>query len=135
MSKKLILSSLIIVLVPTVLFVIVYSWLSVVTAHYRVDYSGNVVGEWTAIQYYAGKEKIVCDEEHTVFVNITEDTISICGDGVPSLDGNYTWKTGEVMETIYQGETVLIRVSFDSNNNLKLKFDNPDFTFLLTVQE
>lgn len=135
MTKKLILSSLIIIIVPTVLFLIVYAWLSIVASRYNVNYSGAVVGKWTTIQYYFGKEKIVCNEDNKVSVYITENTITISGDGVPTLDGNYTWKTGEVMETIYQDEPVLIRVSFDSNNYLKLKFVNPDYTFLLTTQE
>ncbi len=135
MTKKLIVSSLIIVLVPTVLFIIVYAWLSAVISNYSVDYSKDVIGEWTAIQYYVGKEKYVCDEEHPVTVSITENTITVSGEGVPMLDGNYTWRTGEVIETTYQEEVVLIKVSFDSNNHLKLKFDDPDLSMLLTVQE
>ena len=73
--KKIVLSSIVIVLIPTLVFLPIYA-LMVHTANTGLeDYSDDIPGKWRAFQYYYESERYVCDEEHSMQMQLTGNSI------------------------------------------------------------
>lgn len=134
--KKVLISAILIVLIPTLLFIPVYA-LMVYTIQTGVrDYSSDIQGVWCAFQYYHESERFVCDEDHFITFTFTEDTLTIDSTIIESVDEvKYHWINGASFS--YEGnesETTFL-VDFDTQNNLKISEGKHDYIILLRKEE
>lgn len=133
--KKILLASIILVLVPTIIFVPVYA-LMFYTANSNVkDYTDEVIGNWEAFQYYYGTERVVCDETNNLILEITDNTIKVSGTILVNTKTTYTWKGGTALSYEVDGDVVTMYLSFDSKDNLQVKIEDASYTILLRKSE
>ncbi|MSC86285.1 hypothetical protein GKG40_20710 [Eubacterium sp. BIOML-A1] len=132
--KKIAITSIILIIIPALLFVPLYIIISITAAHNDIDYSRDVIGTWEAFQYYEDSKMFVCDDENALVLDLTVDSLSVIGTGtilknVDSID--YKWTSG--VSISYQSdmsETILF-VSFNSRGNLQIKTEDGSKTILL----
>lgn len=129
-AKKVFLSSLVMIAVPSVLFFCLYLLIWHGAKNDRTDYSGDVLGIWTGVQYYQGGQKTVCVDSASVTVTFTPDTVAIESGAFPLDSTAYTWRGRSLVFTA-DGTEVVTAVSFDSQNYLKLSIPSWDLTLTL----
>lgn len=133
--KRILLTSLVLVLISALLFAPVYGLLIYTVNNNAVDYSGEVGGSWKVFQYYKGNERVVCNEEVYMNLTLTEDNILVEGTVLPEVDTSYTWNTGTSFSYECEGSTMTFFLSFDTNNNLKITTSDSGYILLLRRQE
>lgn len=133
--KRILLTSLVLVLISALLFSPVYGLLIYTVNNNAVDYSGEVGGSWKVFQYYKGNERVVCNEEVYMNLTLTEDNILVEGTVLPEVDTSYTWNNGTSFSYECEGSTMTFFLSFDTNNNLKITTSDSGYILLLRRQE
>ena len=133
--KRILLTSLVLVLISALLFAPVYGLLIYTVNNNAVDYSGEVGGSWKVFQYYKGNERVVCNEEVYMNLTLTEDNILVEGTVLPEVDTSYTWNNGTSFSYECEGSTMTFFLSFDTNNNLKITTSDSGYILLLSRQE
>lgn len=133
--KRILLTSLVLVLISALLFAPVYGLLIYTVNNNAVDYSGEVGGSWKVFQYYKGNERVVCNEEVYMYLTLTEDNILVEGTVLPEVDTSYTWNNGTSFSYECEGSTMTFFLSFDTNNNLKITTSDSGYILLLRRQE
>ncbi len=131
MKKKIILTTLILILVPTVIFAPVFGLLIYTATNNAKNYVDEVMGNWTAIQYYYEKERIVCNEDNFINVNFGDETIAIEGTVLKEVETTFTKESGTMLSYEVEGEKYTFILSFDVNNNLKIVIDGTSYIILL----
>ena len=129
--KKVLITSAILILVPTLIFLPVYLYLyftSVANAH---DYMDDVRGQWSAIQYYHGKDRVACNDESYMNITFEDDRIAVDGTVLPEADTDCIWESGTTLSYEVNGEKFTYLISFDNNNNLKIIVDGTSYIILL----
>ncbi len=136
--KKLAITTILLILIPTLLMAPLYLWMSKSASEHVIDYTQDVIGTWNASQYYAGKELIVCDEEHALGMIIESDTITVTGSETVLENVNekpYIWKSKVSISYEDSNKTVNLTVSFNARGNLQLKTEDGQYTILLKKAE
>ena len=133
--KKLVLTSLILILVPTLFFTPVYIHLIVSSLENVHDFTEDVQGGWTAIQYYHGSERVACNEEHHISISFEGDVITVSGNVLPESRTAFSWIDGTTLTYEVNGETFTYLLSFDANNYLKIIVDGTSYIILLRRSE
>ena len=133
--KRILLTSLVLVLISALLFAPVYGLLIYTVNNNAVDYSGEVGGSWKVFQYYKGNERVVCNAEVYMNLTLTEDNILVEGTVLPEVDTSYTWNNGTSFSYECEGSTMTFFLSFDTNNNLKITTSDSGYILLLRRQE
>lgn len=118
--KKILLTSLLLVLIPALMFAPLYGLLIYTAQTSLADYRSNVTGSWEAIQYYQNKQRIPCNEENNMQITFTEDRIQINGTVLPQTDSAIEWKSGTSLFMTLDGERTVLYLGFDNFNNLKI---------------
>lgn len=136
--KKLAFTSIVLVIIPTLLFIPLCILISNSAAHNNVDYSQDVLGTWEAFQYYADSEMFVCDKENALTVVFDADSLSVLGTGtilnrVDSI--GYTWTSGVSLSYTFGESETRIFVSFNTRGNMQIKTDDGKYTILLRRAE
>lgn len=129
--RKIVLTTLVLILVPTLLFVPVYILMIYTVNTSLVDYSDDVIGRWDAFQYYYENERFACNEDNWISIAIAEDSVTIEGTILPITDTTYTWLTGTSLSYETENQTITLFVSFDTQNNLKVIVDDTGYIILL----
>ena len=129
--KRFFLTSLILILVPTLLFLPLYCYLLYTSVVEAEDYSEVVEGKWDAFQYYYGNERVVCKDETYLSITFAGDTITVEGTVLPEYKGAFTWDGGTSLSYEVGGESYVYLLSFDTNNNLKIIVDDTPYIILL----
>lgn len=133
--KKILLSSLLIILVPSLMFLPVYL-LMLHTANTSLeDYSDDVLGKWSAFQYYYESERFVCDDEHSMTLEITDSDLVLDGNILPPVKAPYVWQSGSAVSFDSQGKETTFFFSFDSHGNLKISLEGTSYIILLRKME
>ena len=133
--KKIIVTSLILILVPTLLFAPVYIFLIYSAMANNVDYAADVQGNWTGIQYYYGSERVACKEENRIDMSFDADTITVSGNVLPEAMTTFSWKDNSTLEYQVDGEAFTFLLSFDANHYLKIIVDGTPYIILLRRSE
>ena len=133
--KRIVLTSLVLVLIAALLFAPVYGLLIYTVNNNVVDYSGEVCGRWMVFQYYKGNERVVCNEETYMNLTLTEDKILVEGTVLPEVDTSYTWNNGISFSYECEDSTMTFFLSFDTNNNLKITASDGGYLLLLRREE
>ena len=132
--KKVFKLSIVLVIIPTILFIPFCILILYYANQNVVDYSQDVIGTWDAFQYYDNGEMFVCDEEREMRLVFEVDTLSVCGSGMilENTDNtDYTWKSGvSLVYPTTDGEKVLF-ISFKSHGNMQIKTEDGGLTILL----
>jgi len=129
--KKLVLTSLILILVPTLLFLPAYGYLIYTANTNAHDYKEDVQGQWEAIQYYYGKDRVACKDDIWMKITFDEDTIVIDGTVLPATESKLFWESGTSLSFEANGEKMLYLLSFDAQNNLKIIIDGTPYIIVL----
>ena len=129
--KRFLLTSLILILVPTMLFLPVYLYLVVYSIENAQDYSDDVQGEWSAFQYYYESQRVACNDEKYMSITFEDNTITIEGTVLPETETGFTWQGGTSLTYTADGTTYTYLISFDSNNNLKIVVDGTSYIIML----
>ena len=135
MKKKIVITSLILILVPSVLFSVLYGFMSYVIYHSGEDYSEQVIGEWVGIQYLDNKQKIAFDESNYIILNFDKDTLHIEGTLLEAGDYNYKWDTGSIARVTYNNKDCIFVISINSLQQLKVTINAYDYIITLTRAE
>ena len=133
--KRILLTSLVLVLISVLLFAPVYGMLIYTVNHNAVDYSSEVGGNWKVFQYYKGNERVVCNEEIYMNLTLTEDKILVEGTILPEANTFYSWNNGTSLSYECEGSTMTFFLSFDNNNNLKITTSDSGYILLLRREE
>ena len=118
--KRILLTSVLVVLIPTLMFVPLYGLLIHTAQTSLADYRSEVIGSWEAIQYYENKQRVACDEDKNIQISFTEDHIQIDGTVLPRTDSDIEWKSGTSLFVTLDGERTVLYLGFDNFNNLKI---------------
>lgn len=118
--KRILLTSVLVVLIPTLMFVPLYGLLIHTAQTSLADYRSEVIGSWEAIQYYENKQRVACDEDKNIQITFTEDHIQIDGTVLPRTDSDIEWKSGTSLFVTLDGERTVLYLGFDNFNNLKI---------------
>lgn len=133
--KKILFTSFILVLIPTIIFVPIYA-LMYYTANSNVkDYTDDIIGNWEAFQYYYEAERFVCDETDNLTVKINDKAIQISGSILENIETSYTWISGTALSYEVDGNIITMFFSFDSRGNLQIKIENTSYIILLRRSE
>ena len=133
--KRLLLTSLMLVLISALLFAPVYGLLIYTINNNAVDYSGEVGGNWKVFQYYKGNERVVCNEEVYMNLTLTADKILVEGTVLPEVYTYYSWYNGTSYSYECECSTMTFFLSFDNNNNLKITTSDSGYILLLRREE
>ena len=118
--KRILLTSVLVGLIPTLMFVPLYGLLIHTAQTSLADYRSEVIGSWEAIQYYENKQRVACDEDKNIQITFTEDHIQIDGTVLPRTDSDIEWKSGTSLFVTLDGERTVLYLGFDNFNNLKI---------------
>lgn len=129
--KKIFITTLVLILVPTLIFVPVYALLIYTYTTNIKDYSDDVLGRWDAYQYYYDNERVACNENTWMSIDIGNDYIIIDGTILPKTDSTYSWSSGTSFNFDTNGETTTFFLSFDAQNNLKIIVDDSNYIIML----
>lgn len=133
--KKIFITSLILVLVPCLLFSVVYGYLIYMTSANAQDYSDDILGQWEAIQYYYGSDRIACKDDVWINIAFDDSTVTIDGTVLPAQTADYEWEGGTSLTFQSETQTVRYLISFDNHNNLKIIIDDTSYIILLRRSE
>lgn len=131
MKKKIILTSLILVLIPTLLFSILYGVMYYVIYHTGEDYSDQVIGEWEGVQFLADKQLFPCNDDQKIGLEFTEDTVSITGTILTPGEYTYLWNTGSIAKVNYADGDCIFVVSINSIDLLKVTINSMNYIITL----
>ena len=92
--KRILFTSLIIVIVSCVIFVPVYLLLIHTVSTNVVDYSADIQGKWNAYQYYYDKERVACNDATWMSLEIADEEIIIKGTVLQETKCSFNWLTG-----------------------------------------
>ncbi len=129
--KKILLTSLVLILIPALMFAPVLALLIYSTDAYAVDYADKVRGKWEVFQYYKGSERVACNDKTYMMLTLAEDSIIVEGTILEEVNTSYTWNSGASLSYESKGKTVTFFFSFDAQGNLKISVEKSDYILLL----
>ena len=118
--KRILWTSVLVVLIPTLMFAPLYVLLISTAQTSLADYRSEVIGSWAAIQYYENKQRIPCDEDQNIYVTFGDDRIQINGTVLPETDSAIEWKSGTSLFATLDAEQTVLYLGFVNFNNLKI---------------
>lgn len=131
MKKKIVITSLILVLIPSILFSILYGIMSYVIYHGGEDYSEKSIGNWKAIQYISEKQLYPCNEERSFSLEIKENKMVISGNLLKPGEYDYKWDTGSIAKINYGDEKLIFVVSINSIDQMKITINSMNYIITL----
>ena len=133
--KNFFLTTIILILAPLLIFVPVYILL-IYTANTNVkDYSDDILGRWSAYQYYYENQRVACNADIWMSMEIDDKTIVVDGTILPQAESDYTWGSNASINYNASGTACTFLISFDSNGNLKIIVDGTSYIILLRKSE
>lgn len=133
--KRIVTTTLILIIVPIILFVPIYFFMSHSASVNAKDYSNEIIGNWEAFQYYQGSERYVCDDTNNMLLGITADQLIVSGTVLPKSKTTYQWYTGTAVSFNRNGENIIFYFSLDAKGVLKLTVDDNSYIILLRRSE
>ena len=133
--KRILTTSLILIIVPVILFLSIYLFMVHSASVNAKDYSTQLLGSWVAFQYYQGSERYVCDEINNISIEITNDEVIVLGSVLPQSKTSYQWYSGTAISFNRDGENVLFYFSLDDKGILKLTVADSSYIILLRKSE
>ena len=131
MAKKIILSVLALVVIPTIIFLPVYALMAHTIHNDLENFQDVVIGEWEGIQFYHNKERFVCDDENRITIIFNDDEMVINGSVLSEGTYPYTWTSPTSLSIDYEGNSRLFVFSHTSNGNLQIAVEGLDYTLVL----
>lgn len=127
MKKKIVITSLILVIVPSILFSILYGVMTHVIYNSGEDCSEAVLGEWAGIQYLTDKQLNMCDDDTAIGVTFEENCLVITGNLLEPGTYDYSWDTGSIARVKYNNEDCIFVLSVNSIGQLKMTINSMDY--------
>lgn len=131
MKKKIILTSLIIILIPFILFLPPYVALIYSTTVNSVDYSADIPGKWDAYQYYYESQRIACNEETWMSLTVENNKLTLEGTVLPETECEFKWLSGTSISYESNEKINVFHLSIDEKGNLKLVTENDGYVIML----
>lgn len=120
MKKKIVATSLILVLIPSLLFSVLYGIMYYVIYHGGDDFTAQAAGSWHAVQYLSDKQLYPCSEEKCLGLEVREDSLTVTGTLLTPGDYSMKWDTGSIMRVQYGDEELIFVVSVNSLGQMKI---------------
>ena len=133
--KKIITTTIILIIVPVILFVPIYVFMSHSASVNAKDYSNEILGSWEAFQYYQGTERYVCDDANNMLLEITADQLIVSGTVLPQSETSYQWYNGTSISFNRDGKDIVFYFSLDEKGILKLTVADSSHIILLRKSE
>lgn len=133
MFKKTVMSSLIIIIIPTILFGLVYSIMLFTVNNDATNYRNEIQGVWSGVQYYLNGEKQACNEIDSIYMKFTDNEICISGTVLPEGTYDYTWSGGKTIFMTVNDEEIMFSLSINSQKQLKINID--EWKYIITLQK
>lgn len=114
--------------VGSVLSVLIYNFKT-----FETDYTKEVQGQWTALQYFQNKAIHPYDTQNGFIVTVEGNRIS-CQffDGRETIRGTFDWKNGySGTVTMEDGFTSFVSVDMNTRGDLKLRITEANMVLLL----
>ena len=127
MKRKIVITSLILVIVPSILFAILYGIMSYVIYNTGEDYKEEIKGEWTGVQYLSNKQLFLCDESNNISLKFEDEKIYIDGTVMQPGEYSYKWNTGSIAKVDYMGEDCIFVISINSIDQLKVTINSMNY--------
>ena len=127
MKKKIIITSLILFLVPTILFAVLYGVMRYAIYNTGDDYSQQIIGNWEGVQFLSNKQLQPCDESNAISLLFDENTVEIGGTLVKTGKYEYKWDTGSIAKVNIDGEKTIFVFSINSIGQLKVTINAMDY--------
>lgn len=132
--KRILLTSLTIIMISAAIFLPVYALLFFTVSTKAKDYKADIMGSWEVFQYYKGSDRVACDDEIHMELNIAENRLSITGTVLPEVSESYKWNSGTSLHYETAGKENMLFFSFDSQGNLKITVGDGEYILLLRRQ-
>ena len=129
--KRILSTSLIIVLVSALIYAPVYIYLIYTVSANQVDYTSVMQGKWNVYQYYHEKDRVACDDENWMTLEIDGEQLKIEGNVLPETECSFTWLNGNSISFDADGKNTIFYLSFDANNNLKINVAETTYVLML----
>lgn len=129
--KKVLFTTLVLILVPSLLFLPMYLLMIHTAKTGLEDYSDDVIGTWSAFQYYYENERFACNDDEWMNVTFSGESIAIEGTILPISDTACTWLSGSSLSYGSENQTTTLFLSFDTQNNLKITVNDTSYIILL----
>lgn len=127
MKKKLVTTSLILFLVPTILFSMLYSVMRYTIYNAGEDYSQQIIGGWEGTQYLSSKQLHPCDKHDSIVMFFDENSVEINGTLIKEGKYEYKWDTGSIAKVDIDGEKYIFVFSINSLGQLKVAINAMDY--------
>ena len=131
MKKKILITSLILIIVPTILFSVLYGIMVNVIYNSGEDYSQEVIGQWSGVQYLKSKQLILLGEEEYLDLTFDEEYIYIDGTILESGKYPYQWDTGSIARVQYKDQDHIFVISINSIGQMKIAINSMDYIITL----
>lgn len=131
MKKKILITSLILIIVPTILFSVLYGIMVNVIYNSGEDYSQEVIGQWSGVQYLKSKQLIPLGEEEYLDLTFEEEYIYIDGTILESGKYPYQWDTGSIARVQYKDQDHIFVISINSIGQMKIAINSMDYIITL----
>ena len=114
--------------VGSVLSILIYNFKT-----FETDYTEDVQGQWTALQYFKNKAMYSYDETNGFRVEVEGDKVTChFNDGRESVSGTFAWKNGySGTVTMDDGFTSFVSVDTNTRGDLKLNVLEAGMVLLL----
>lgn len=132
MKKKILITSLILVIVPTILFSILYGIMVNVIYNSGEDYSQEVIGEWAGVQYLKNKQLTACNDDECITLTFDKDYIYVDGTILEPGNYSYKWDTGSIARVKYKNEDTIFVISINSIGQMKVTINSMDYIITLS---
>ena len=129
--KRLLLTTVILIAIPTLVFIPSYAILAYNVKVNAKDYSEDIKGQWTANQFYYDNQLTVCNDEVGMNVTFDGETIVVEGNILPHASSKYEMLNGTSLSYEADGVTYTYLLSFDTFNNLVVIVDGTPYIIFL----
>lgn len=129
--KRFLLTTAILIAIPTLIFIPSYAIMIYSATVNAKDYSEDILGQWTAIQYYYDNQLTVCNDQVGMSVTFDGSTIVVEGNVLPQTRSSYAMESGTSLSYQVDGETYTFLLSFDSFGHLVAIVDGTPYIIFL----
>ena len=133
MVKKVFLSSLIIIIVPSLLFLLLYSYMWFSVKNLDDTYKEDILASWKATQYYEDNQLIACNDEKEIIFIFEKDKVTIKGNVIENNTYNYRWKGRNTIVLVSTQEEIEVTISMENKDELKLSVNQ--WNYIITLEK
>lgn len=130
MTKKILISILALIVIPTAIFLPVYALMAHTVHNDLENFQDTIIGDWEGIQFYHNNERFVCDDDTQIALSFSDGKLEIKGNILTEGIYPYNWAGASSMRIDYEGTSTLLIFSHASSGYLQIAVDGLDYKLI-----